>query len=479
MSNKTLERGKILFLTGRSGSGKSSLLNAYVLPRLQEASPPFHTLVVRSFHDPIEALFKSLLKSGAVWKSPPATETDARELLVNACAYLKGKRLLVVFDQFEEFLILHEADRRAALEDLLQSLNDNPISGLAVLLVARSDYIGQMQGLSLPSMNSHVNWKDISPFTEPISRDFLSKSGLQIGPGSMDQVIQEASELEETKGLIRPITLNMMGIVLSRLAPASRAELPKGRRAGELVKGYLRDSINQAEIRDHAPVILRPMVTSAGTKEPTTVQELAEKTRINANAVTGCLLKLGNDGIVRRLDDKENLWEISHDFVARLLGQIVARWRLSLARRVLPWTAPTALVLWAVTFFVVVPWVQFSQAVKDLSKVGGTVRKGTEGYLVRFTSTSRNLPLEYLGRALRRIGDIQSLNLSRTPVSDLKHIADLKNLQSLNLYNTQVSDLKPIAGLKNLKSLDLRLTNVWNSEVDALEKALPSLKIRR
>ena len=125
----------LLYLTGRSGTGKSSLLSASVLPQLQEGQPTFRTVQVRSFQDPAYELIRGLQKAGEVWKQPPSKrETDPRKLLEKACTYLRPKRLLVVLDQFEEFVILHDADSTQRLTDLLRSLTTDPIPGLTILL---------------------------------------------------------------------------------------------------------------------------------------------------------------------------------------------------------------------------------------------------------------------------------------------------------------------------------------------------------
>ena len=51
----------------------------------------------------------------------------------------------------------------------------------------------------------------------------------------------------------------------------------------------------------------------------------------------------------------------------------------------------------------------------------------------------------------------------------------------LNLESTQVKDagLKEIAVLKGLQELDLRGTKVTDAGVEDLQKALPTLKIKR
>ena len=291
----------LLYLTGRSGTGKSSLLNAWVLPKLQEGNPAVRTVVVRSFQDPVEALTSALLRPGQIWRQPPVEELGPRELLQKACAYLRSERLLIVLDQFEEFVILHSAEEQNHLEELLGSLTEDPIAGLTFVLVCRTDYIDPLGRLAIPPPELNQNWKEIPPFTQAASKDFLSHSGLKIGQSLLDEVLREAAEIEETKGLIRPITLNMFGVILGRFT----GQLPKGLEPGALIRGYLREAVNNPEVRDSAPEILRHMITPAGTKEPKSETDLAKATETDPAAVRGCLLNLGNEGLVRPLDTHE------------------------------------------------------------------------------------------------------------------------------------------------------------------------------
>jgi hypothetical protein len=65
---------------------------------------------------------------------------------------------MLVIDQFEEFLILHDEAGRIGLAALLNDLAKNPIGGLRLLLVFRSDYRALVYKLSLPPLLSGENW---------------------------------------------------------------------------------------------------------------------------------------------------------------------------------------------------------------------------------------------------------------------------------------------------------------------------------
>ena len=470
----------LLYLTGRSGTGKSSLLNAWVLPKLRTATPPFHTLVVRSFGDPVGALIAALRKPGAIWQRPPAEEPDVRKLLDKARIQLKPRQLLVAFDQFDEFLILKDSAERQGLERLLHSLTVDPIPGVIVLLACRSDYIGQLAKLDLPPLQGGQNWTEIGPFTEAVSRDFLMKSGLRMGQRLIDEIINEASEIEETKGLIRPITLNMFGVVLGRFAGAESRRLPKGLEPGGLIRNYLREAIDGPDLRDHAPAILRSMITPHGTKQPVSEAELADKTRLEPGAVRGCLLRLGNQGLVRRIDEHDGIWEISHDFVARLLDQILAKWQVSALRRLVPWIPSASLILWLVAVLAGFPFYGervHLKAVQALSASGATTTATDTGFAVAFDRSAELSETDW--RNLQILGSLQTLNLADTQVSDLQPLQNLTSLQTLALSFTQVSDLQPLENLTSLQTLNLSFTQVSDMEVAGLQDALPNVRIIR
>jgi hypothetical protein len=416
----------LLYLTGRSGTGKTSVLSAWVLPKLEGDEPPYRTLVVRSYRDPLAELVAGLGKLGTVWEKPPTDlPSDPRVRLERAAAYLGGKsRLLIVLDQFEEFVILHDEERRTHLEAFLRDLIERPIPNVTTLLVLRSDYLGVLDQLDLPPLSQRDNWREIGPFTHAAAATFLDGSGLQLGPELRAEVLKEASEVEENPGLIRPITLNMFGLVLSRF----EGRLPRGFAAGRLLTGYIRGELNKPEVREHAVQIVRNMVTDAGTKHPRSEADLANKTKLDPALVRGCLLALGSSGLVRPLDEVNRVWEVAHDFVARLLAQVVGSWRTAWWRALQPWVAPASLVLWLGVLFAALPAYRAYVTEAPLAKLramGIPVIQSGDALRVSF----RDAPPDKLGLMLRNaIPYLQEiphawLDLSGTKVADATPLA--------------------------------------------------------
>ena len=155
----------LLYLSGASGVGKSSLLSAAVLPELHDAG--WTVVETRLFGDPVERLRKAVLEDERIFKRKPtnANELSLRELLNNAAeatARTQATPLLLVIDQFEEFLILHDETARDAVVLLLSDLSKRPIDGLKLLLVFRSDYQPLVLKLDLPPLVSGESWHQLA-----------------------------------------------------------------------------------------------------------------------------------------------------------------------------------------------------------------------------------------------------------------------------------------------------------------------------
>jgi Leucine-rich repeat (LRR) protein len=460
-------REPVLYLTGASGTGKSSLLSAWVIPKLKREN--YVVLQLRGYEDVLARLKEELLEPGLVWAKPPGKIDDLGSLLNRAMDHLAERRLLIVVDQFEEFLILSDQERQQAFQKFLSG---SPLEGVTILLVYRPEYEGLIQDQSWPKMQLDTNRRVISPFTENVAQEFLRKSGLTVNADLMRAVLREASEIEQTTGLIRPVTINMCGLVLSRFSSG----LPRKFRGG-LIRGFLRESLMLPEVRDPAEKLIPQLITGNVTKHPRRIDDLVAATGLPLPAVRACLRRLGESdrAVLRPLDQPQETWEISHDFLVPLLDAIVARRTLSLWRRFrpwLPWAAAAVLGIAAVA----IPLIERQDPTVALRKQGWSVseEKGTLALDREDNIPPESIPILrglsapfslYLGyptitdvSALRELKNLKTLDLSSSTVTDLSPLGGLKNLTALNLEGVLATDLSALRGLKNLTELILNAT---------------------
>jgi Tetratricopeptide repeat len=172
-----LSRSRLLAVVGTSGSGKSSLVRAGLLPALRGgmmagAGAGWRIAVMRPGHDPLGNLARALAEEGVLAEAGgglPQAEAEAvieatlrrgSLGLVEAAAHARlseREQLLVVVDQFEELFRFRAARDAASTDDdasafvklLLEAARQRELS-IYVVITMRSDFLGdcaQFQGL--------------------------------------------------------------------------------------------------------------------------------------------------------------------------------------------------------------------------------------------------------------------------------------------------------------------------------------------
>ncbi len=300
-----------------------------------------------------------------------------------------------------------------------------------------------------------------------------------------------AARLDDTPGLVRPITVNLLGHIL---AEGERVR-PEGMDTGRLMLGYVRQAVEHPDVRHLMPRLLPHLVTEAGTKAPTTEAELASRGGLKMAEVRACLMTLAQRALARPLDAAQATWELSHDFVARLVGQALGRLRADRWRRALGYAAPALLVLTIAGVVGAVAWNEMAEdrARVSLQAAGIHLESLEEGALaVRAVTPTAASALPQAQRVLQRFSSriaradlsqpellqcegggtcfprLQALKLSgperpwepRFAPLDLAPLSGLAGLQTLDLSGTRVADVAPLSGLAGLQTLDLSGTDV-------------------
>ena len=203
-----VKRDNFVALVGPSGSGKSSVVQAGLFPRLRRDVQPWGD-------DPLPAARRPFLSlaAGFVWHWQPqanyivntneakklATELKETQRLteaINRTVAAPDGRLLLVVDQFEElFTLCAERDRREFLDLLLATKGHAPVT---FLLTLRADFMGQAQSLS-PDFSQLLDDGIISH--RPHTRDDLEAvitgparyAGLEFEPNLVNLILQEVA----------------------------------------------------------------------------------------------------------------------------------------------------------------------------------------------------------------------------------------------------------------------------------------------
>jgi WD40 repeat protein len=284
----TLQRGpgRFVAIVGPSGSGKSSLLRAGLLPRLGRLPSRWVLLpVLRPGQQPTHNLARSLAGAFAArGHQRPLAELTARldqgagglvELAVELAELEENSRrsnVLVVIDQAEELVTRSGAHEQQAFLGLLRgALGDH--SPLWVLAAVRSEFLS-----TAPERAGLAEAIDDPLVIEPLSRTRLpevierpaERAGLEFAPGLVERMLEETAG-----GDALPLLAYTLRELSHRAGPDGRVTIADyealggvvgalQRRADRLVDELGRRGQSQLVI----PTLLK-LVTVQGEGEPT------------------------------------------------------------------------------------------------------------------------------------------------------------------------------------------------------------------
>jgi DNA-binding SARP family transcriptional activator/WD40 repeat protein/tRNA A-37 threonylcarbamoyl transferase component Bud32 len=183
--------GSFVMVAGASGSGKSSLLHAGLVPRLRAAGDRVVSMVPGD--DPLAQLRLALL---AVARREPRGDQAAE--LVRAVA-AEGGALTLVIDQFEELWTLTaEQDRRRFVRSLVELATEVSPSPVRIAVAVRADFYDRPLAEPLLAPLAAASTFAVTPMTAAELHDAIvgpaSSVGVELEPSLVSQLISETAD---------------------------------------------------------------------------------------------------------------------------------------------------------------------------------------------------------------------------------------------------------------------------------------------
>jgi hypothetical protein len=167
---------------GASGSGKSSVVRAGLIPELKKSleSQTFYDFIFTPNQDPFYSLYRCLLNekkdySFSKLKAEIALEAKADKLSKVISLKKDEERWLIFVDQFEElFTICKDLDKRKKFIAGLVQVAKSGNSSIKIFLAMRSDFLEQLSFCFYPGLGRVANQNNIHLVTEM----YLDEAGL-------------------------------------------------------------------------------------------------------------------------------------------------------------------------------------------------------------------------------------------------------------------------------------------------------------
>jgi len=220
---EAVNRSNLSLVLGASGSGKSSVVRAGLIPELKKSleSQTFYDFIFTPNQDPFESLYRCLLSEE---KNYNFSKSDAKIALEAKANTLKevirtlrndGERWLIFVDQFEElFTICDDPDKRKNFISGLVEVAKFGDSSVKIVLAMRADFLEQLS--FYPDLGAIANQNNIHLVTEMFPDELrqaieqpAAKHGVVFEEGLVEQIIKE---LDGQKGYLPLLqyTLNLL-----------------------------------------------------------------------------------------------------------------------------------------------------------------------------------------------------------------------------------------------------------------------------
>jgi hypothetical protein len=313
---------KFSLLIGISGIGKTSLLNAGVIPKLKKIG--WIICVTRPLSDPLENLRRSIWSQLLDGVLPSNFALD--DVVRAALDVIQGRKLLIVIDQFDDMLNSRDQYNNQKIIDSLGRLFLLNHPDLHILISYRGDVeseIGmvwqKISGAADGLPRYYLTPLDKECSTEIVSQT-LSNLNVQLdGSQFLEGIIDDISEESENNGhlgVFPPFIQMIISTIYSNLTndiftQEAYNELGKSK---EIISNYLYNQLNYlGSDKQNGIKFLIALVSNYGTKTQKSLLQIGTEIEMSEEQMQPILIKLLELRLIRPL---EIGFEITHDLLA-------------------------------------------------------------------------------------------------------------------------------------------------------------------
>lgn len=312
---------RLVLLYGASGTGKTSLLRAGVIPRLKNSDPGYTLIPVRALED-----VRVSIRSAIARQMDGETSTPDESLVKTLAKATKELGpIVLVIDQFEEFFVHFEAETRRQIIDELAALYEAQDVPVKIVFSVREDYLARMGELETRMVEIFRVRFQLQPLAPAQARQTITQPveamGKSYEPALVDSLLADLTD----EGVMPPQLQLVCSTLYDELPPDDRqitlAQYEELGGAAGILKTYLAGELARLVGPDRtlARGILKELIDSQGNKRVGTEEDLVRTLGVTPVQLKPVLEKLVRAHLVRPLNLEqrgETGYELAHEYLA-------------------------------------------------------------------------------------------------------------------------------------------------------------------
>lgn len=307
-------------LFGASGAGKSSLVQAGLLPMLQRSG--FDVLVLRPLDAPEAELAQALQP---LLQTLDEGDVPARSLEEQLAQVARQTRLLVViFDQAEELFVRHPAEARQALARLVNRALSTSGGRLRWLWCLREDFLPRMAELQVQLPTLFHNTFMLLPLTVAQARLAITEParllGLEVDERLTKQLLRELSGDHIESPQLQLVCDSLFDTLLPGAHRLTLQHLEQLGGVASILSDYLERLLQTLPREDRSELkrVLLALISAEGTRTPSRLEEVTLRTGLAPARVQALLETLLRLRLVRLIARDDGDWyELTHEYLTR------------------------------------------------------------------------------------------------------------------------------------------------------------------
>jgi formylglycine-generating enzyme required for sulfatase activity/energy-coupling factor transporter ATP-binding protein EcfA2 len=335
---------KLVLINGKSGSGKTSLINAGIIPRLVEKG--YFTIVFRDYGYPTNLIREGIHNLENVNIDLSHCQTLAEVL--NQVRHESKRPLAIFLDQFERFFLNLPVQQRAKFtQEFGECLNQIQASAITFIISIRQDFYGNLGEFwdTSPEFNTESYSYYLKPLNKSEALSAIEKPLQRLYPNIIyDPDLLENQLLpqllkginEESHEQVEPVHLQ---IVCNRLFDEVRTRYQQQLEAGKrvfikeklyqelggvkgILQGYVDVILDQflPQEREEAKLILKQMVTSQGTRAFKSLTEISQQIGIAQTEIEAVLERLDRSRLIETIPG-EKKYSLTHEYLVQKVNK--------------------------------------------------------------------------------------------------------------------------------------------------------------